>query len=168
MGFSRQEYCSGLPRTLPMHLLDAKIEPVSPKSPAFAGRFFATVPQAKLIICQSHKLRCWRRLLRVPWLVRRSNQSVLKEVNPEYSLEVPMMKLESHYFGHLMQTADSLENSLMVGKIVGRRRRECQSMKWLNDITNTVDMNLGKLWEMLRDRGQPCCSPWGRRVRHDW
>ena len=63
-----------------------------------------------------------------------------------------MMTLERHYFGHLMQTADSLENSLMVGKIVGRRRRECQSMKWLNDITDTVDMNLGKLWEMLRDR----------------
>ena len=63
-----------------------------------------------------------------------------------------MMRLERHYFGHLMQTADSLENSLMVGKIVGRRRRECHSMKWLNDITDTVDMNLGKLWEMLRDR----------------
>ena len=79
-----------------------------------------------------------------------------------------MMKLKLQYFGHLMQTADSLENSLMVGNIEGRRRRECQSMRWLDDITDAVNMNLGKLWEMVRDRGLLCCSSWGCRVRHDW
>ena len=98
------------------------------------------------------ELWCWRRLLRVPWTTRRSNQSILKEISPEYSLEGLMLKLKLQYFGHLMQTANSLKKSLMLGKIEGRRRREHQRMKWLDGITDAMDMNLGKLQEMVKDR----------------
>ena len=98
------------------------------------------------------ELWCWRRLLRVPWTARRSNQSILRKINPEYSLEALMLKLKLQYFGHLMRTAESLEKSLMLGKIEGRRRRGCQRLRWLNGITDAMDMNLGKLWEMVRDR----------------
>ena len=112
-------------------------------------------------------------LLRVPWTVRRANQSILKEINPEYPLEGLMLKLRFQYFGHLMQTADSLEKTLMLGKIEGKRRRGQQRMRWLDGITDSMDMNLGKLWEMVRDkRSLVCCSPWGRKEldmtwRHD-
>ena len=90
--------------------------------------------------------------MRVPWTERGLNQSILKEISPEYSLEGPMLKLKLQYFGHLMQIADSLEKSLMLGKTEGRRRRECQRMRWLDGIPTTVDMILGKLREIVRDR----------------
>ena len=100
------------------------------------------------------ELWCWRRLLRVPWTTRNSNQSILKEISPEYSLEEWILKLKLRYFGHLMQRADSLEKTLMLGKIEGGRRRGQQRMRWLNDITMdiTKDMSLSKLRELVTDR----------------
>ena len=170
MGFSRQEYWSGVPLpspkakdnifksrdlTLPIkvRLVKAMVFPV-----VMYGCESWTVKKAERRRIDAFELWCWRRLLRVPWTARRSKQSILKEINPEYSLEGLMLKLKLQYFGHLMRRADTLEKTLMLGNTEGRKRRGQQRTRWLGNITESMDMNMGKLQDTVEDRTPGFCK----------